>query len=123
MHPFNPKSKLPRLPLTAIAHGLRGAPTTSEARLWSALRFSQLRGAAFRRQVVIGSYIVDLFAPTHRLVVEVDGGCHEQRQRHHARRDRAIGRLGYQVLRLSATLVMRELGQALARIEAALAGR
>lgn len=116
-------SSSPRLPLTALAHGLRGAPTMSEARLWSALRCGQLHGVAFRRQVVIGSYIVDFFAPGHRLVVEVDGGYHERRQRQDARRDHALGRLGYRVLRLPATLVMQELGQALARIEVALGRR
>jgi very-short-patch-repair endonuclease len=78
---------------------------------------------AFRRQVVIGSYIVDFFAPARRLVVEVDGGHHERRQRQDARRDHALGRLGYRVLRLPATLVMQELRQALARIEAALGRR
>jgi very-short-patch-repair endonuclease len=99
---------------------LRSAPTTSEARLWSVLRCRQLHGVAFRRQVVVGPYIVDFLAPEAKLVVEVDGSCHAGRARQDARRDAELRELGYRVLRLPAELVMRELAEAVARIEAAL---
>src|SRR5688572_10457562 len=62
------------------------APTLSEARLWSQLAGRRL-GVAFRRQVVIGQYIVDFLAPAPRLVVEVDGAYHARRSRVDARRD------------------------------------
>jgi very-short-patch-repair endonuclease len=120
MRSFKPQPKSPRLPITALAHDLRTTPTTSEARLWSALRCRQLGGVAFRRQVVIGPYIVDFLAPKARLVVEVDGGYHAERARQDARRDAELHELGYRVLRLPAQLVMHQLGQAVARIEAAL---
>jgi very-short-patch-repair endonuclease len=99
---------------------LRSAATTSEARLWNALRCRQLRGVAFRRQVVVGPYIVDFLAPEAKLVVEVDGGYHARQSRQDARRDAELRKLGYRVLRLPAELVMREPAEALARIEAAL---
>jgi very-short-patch-repair endonuclease len=102
---------------------LRNAPTVSEARLWSALRCRQLRGVAFRRQVVVARYIVDFLAPEARLIVEVDGGYHAGRARQDARRDRELTELGYRVLRLPAELVMHSLGEALGRIEAALTVR
>jgi len=96
---------------------MRRAPTTSEARLFAALRGGQL-GVAFRRQVpLLGRFIVDLLAPQLRLVVEVDGGYHEQRA--DARRDRALARAGYTVLRLEAELVMSDLPAAVARVRAA----
>ena len=100
---------------------MRHAPTTSEARLFAALRGGQL-GVAFRRQVpLLGRFIVDLLAPELRLVVEVDGGYHEQRA--DARRDRALARAGYTVLRLEAELVMSDLPAAVARVRAALGHR
>jgi very-short-patch-repair endonuclease len=100
---------------------MRRAPTTSEARLFAALRGGQL-GVAFRRQVpLLGRFIVDLLAPQLRLVVEVDGGYHEQRA--DARRDRALARAGYTVLRLEAELVMSDLPAAVARVRAALGHR
>jgi very-short-patch-repair endonuclease len=98
---------------------MRWAPTPSEARLWEALRGRQL-GALFRRQVGIGSYIADFCAQEARLVVEVDGGCHVARERADARRDRALGRAGYRVLRVEAELVHRDLAGVLARLRAAL---
>jgi very-short-patch-repair endonuclease len=65
---------------------------------------------------VLGRFIVDLLAAEVRLVVEVDGGYHAQRARADARRDRALGRAGYRVLRLEAELVMGDLDAAVARV-------
>ena len=44
--------------LALHAHTMRQAPTDSEARLWRALRSSQL-GVAFRRQVPLLGFIAD----------------------------------------------------------------
>lgn len=105
------------------ASGLRSSPTASEARLWQAVRAGRL-GARFRRQVpVLGRFIVDFLAPRSRLVVEVDGGYHARQRRADARRDEALRRAGYRVLRLDARLVMRDLPGALALVRAELAAR
>lgn len=101
--------------LAGHAHRFRQAPTDSEARLWRAIRSSQL-GVAFRRQVPLLSFIVDFFAPAIRLVVEVDGGYHARRKSADARRDRKLTRAGYRVVRIEAALVMRDLDAALAKI-------
>jgi very-short-patch-repair endonuclease len=106
--------------LAARAAEMRHAPTSSEAVLFEALRRRRL-GVAFRRQVpLLGRYIVDLLAPELRLVVEVDGGYHAARERERvdARRDRALGRAGYHVLRVEAALVVADLPAAVARIRA-----
>ena len=44
--------------------------------LWLAIRGQRL-GIAFRRQAVVGPYIVEFLAPRVRLIVEVDGGDRE----------------------------------------------
>ena len=54
------------------------------------------------------------------LVVEVDGSYHRLRAHADARRDRKLRRLEYQVIRLPATLVLRNLAQAIGRVMAAL---
>jgi len=109
--------------LVARAHGLRTAPTVSEAKLWAALSNNKL-GVAFRRQVPLEhGFIVDFLAPSLKLVVEVDGSAHEQRRRADARRDEKLWRLGYRVLRLEAGLVMRCLPEAVARVREAIAHR
>ena len=100
---------------------MRSSPTASEALLWQALRRSAL-GVRFRRQVLLGSCIVDFFAPAANLVVEVDGSIHDTalRSASDALRDQALHLLGYRVLRLRAELVEHDLVAALALIEAAL---
>ena len=105
--------------LELFAHELRAAPTWSERLLWTRLAGKRL-GVAFRRQVVVGGFIVDFAAPSVRLVVEVDGGYHERRRKADARRDRELGRLGWRVLRLPVGLVERELERAVACVAEAI---
>jgi very-short-patch-repair endonuclease len=50
--------------------------TRSEQRLWMALRGKQLGGVKFRRQHVLGPYVVDFFCSARRLAIEIDGGVH-----------------------------------------------
>ena len=97
---------------------MRHAPTTTEARLFDALRAGQL-GVTLRRQVpVLGRFIVDFLAPEVRLVVEVDGLYHTRRDAADARRDRVLVRAGYRVLRLDAALVLSDVEAAVARVVA-----
>ena len=64
-------------------------------------------------------YIADFLAPSVKLVVKVDGGCHARRVIAGARRDRVLLRLGYRVLRLDAELVLRQLPLAVEAIRKA----
>jgi len=98
---------------------MRSALTPSEQPLWAFLRDKQLR-VWVRRQVPIGRYIADFAAVGARLVMEVDGGYHATRRAADARRDRALARLHYRVLRLEAGLVLEHPLEALARVRAAL---
>ena len=62
-----------QLLLAERAHAMRHSPTDSEAALWRLLSGRKL-GVQFRRQVPLANrYIADFFAPSARLVVEVDG--------------------------------------------------
>ena len=107
--------------LAARARELRGSLNAPQQMLWRAVAAARL-GVYFRREVVLlGRFIVDMLAPSIRLVVEVDGRCHECRQRADARRDRALARAGYHVLRVEAEVVLRELPVAVARVEEAVA--
>ena len=105
--------------LALHAHTMRQAPTDSEARLWRVLRSSQL-GVAFRRQVPVLGFIADFYAPSARLIVEVDGGYHKRRATADARRDLKLTRAGYRVLRLQAELVTRDLPAAALAVRRAL---
>ncbi len=66
---------------THISRVLRKNQTPWEGRLWRALRNRQVYGLKFRRQYKIGRYIVDFCCIKKKLVIELDGGHHnEQRQ-------------------------------------------
>jgi very-short-patch-repair endonuclease len=97
----------------------RAALNAPEQMLWEQIRGGRL-GVWFRRQVVIGRYIVDFIAPRERLIVEVDGGYHATRDSGDARRDRKLVRMGYRVLRLDAELIRRDVLAAVEQIRTAL---
>jgi very-short-patch-repair endonuclease len=107
--------------LEARARELRGSLNLPQRLLWGAVAGGRL-GVYFRREVpLLGRFIVDMLAPSLRLVVEVDGRCHDRRRRADARRDRALEQAGYHVLRLEAELVLRNLPFAVARVVEAVA--
>ena len=65
--------------LTQTARELRNNPTEAEKYLWYMLRFKNL-GVKFRRQAVIGSYIVDFVCFKKKVIIEADGGQHADSQ-------------------------------------------
>ena len=81
------------------AKTLRRDMTAAERKLWSHLRNRQLDGAVFRKQVPIGPYIADFCCLKSRLLVEVDGGQHDE-SKSDAVRDAWLGKAGYRVLRV-----------------------
>ena len=95
------------------------AETPSEAILWRALRRDAL-GVRFRRQVILGALIVDFFAPSRGLVVEVDGPIHLYRKEVDRIRDEALVARGLRVVRIDADLVECDLDGALCIVRQAL---
>ncbi len=55
---------------------LRNDATSAEKLLWSKLKGKQLLGVKFRRQYSVGPYILDLYCPSCRLAIELDGESH-----------------------------------------------
>jgi very-short-patch-repair endonuclease len=52
--------------------------TDSETILWTRIRKNQINRVRFHRQRVLGPYVVDFYAPSIRLVIEVDGPYHSK---------------------------------------------
>ena len=86
---------------TAMHHAdaLRKNPTEAEKKLWTLLRASQCGGVKFRRQQSIGPYIVDFVSMQTRLIVELDGGQHQQQEAYDAVRTTFLNEAGYRVIR------------------------
>ena len=83
---------------TQLARRLRAGMTDAERKLWRCLRLRQIEGSRFRRQHLIGPYIVDFVCIEMKLIVEVDGSQHMQ-SRHDAQRDGWLIAHGFRVLR------------------------
>jgi very-short-patch-repair endonuclease len=73
--------------------------TVVEQILWRALRGKQLDGHRFRRQHPIGHYIVDFACIEQQLVVELDGGQHQEQIIYDEHRTCFLLAQGWRVLR------------------------
>ena len=88
-----------RLKLREAAKQMRNHPTPAEQKLWVELKGKQLSNHKFRRQFIIGWFIVDFCCVEKQLVIEVDGGIHETQQAQDATRTSYLESQGYRVIR------------------------
>ena len=58
---------------------LRHESTEAEKLLWAELRNRKLNGLKFRRQHPLDKFIVDFYCNERKLVVELDGGVHDEK--------------------------------------------
>jgi very-short-patch-repair endonuclease len=93
-----------------------------ERLLWSRLRLFRGSGFHFRKQAQFQAYVLDFVCHSRRVVVEVDGSKHaeERHAQHDLVRDAILRRQGYEVLRVPASDVMRNLDGVMAHVEEAL---
>lgn len=62
--------------LKAFRKKLRNQGTSAEAVLWTHLKGKKIAGIKFRRQHSIGKYIIDFYAPSKKIGIELDGEIH-----------------------------------------------
>ena len=81
------------------ARELRKQSTDAERLLWSRLRNRRLMGLKFKRQSPIGRYIVDFVCRERNLVVEIDGGHHQEQEASDLSRTEWLNSRGFRVIR------------------------
>ena len=81
---------------TKIARKLRKNMTDAENHLWFVVRLSNL-GVKFRRQAIIGEYVVDFVCFPAKLIIEVDGSQHIDSQQDKIR-DNWLNSQGFKIL-------------------------
>jgi very-short-patch-repair endonuclease len=91
------------------ARELRKNPTEAERKLWAHLRLRQIGGYKFRRQHPLGPYIVDVVCIEKKLIVEVDGGQHDEKRFYDAKRDKWLEEKGFKVIRFWNNEVLRHI--------------
>jgi very-short-patch-repair endonuclease len=81
---------------------MRQSPTSAEARTWALLRGRRMLGLKFRRQHVIGGFIVDFYCAELRLILELDGPAHDDwvRAAYDSVRTQHLESRGYRVFHL-----------------------
>ena len=102
------------------ARQLRKNQTDAEKALWKYLRDRRMFSSKFRRQHVMGSYIVDFVCLEQRLIVEVDGGQHAEQMGYDARRTAFLEGEGFKVMRFWNNQVLAETESVLDEIRIAL---
>ena len=107
-----------RQDLIPIAKRLRKNATEAEKHLWYILR-SKSMGVKFRRQAVIGRYVVDFVCFEKRFIIEVDGGQHCQNSKDIIR-DQWLKSQGYDVMRFWNNEVLENLDGVFEVLEARL---
>ncbi len=96
---------------------LRRRMTLEERVLWQHLRAKRLGGLRFRRQQIIGRYVVDFYCHAARLVVELDGAAHAYQVKQDQERDAFLSARGLRILRFKNRQVREDLTRVLAQIE------
>ncbi len=102
------------------AKWMRSHMTAAEKRFWQAVRTDKLNGLHFRRQQVVHGFIADFYCEKLNLVVEIDGGVHEQQKDYDALRDEIINLHGIKVMRFTNAEVMGGIGSVLEKITSCL---
>jgi very-short-patch-repair endonuclease len=89
--PYNPKLK-------DRASVMRNNSTKGEIKFWCELLRKRQSGYQFYRQKILYHYIVDFYCPKLKLVIEIDGTSHDDKQEYDENRDRLLNSYGLKVL-------------------------
>ena len=108
--------------LVTFARKLRQNQTEAEKTIWLKLRGKQIGDVKFRRQQPIGPYIVDFVCFERKIIIEIDGGQHNESELKRKDEERTVWleERGYQILRFWDNEVLKNINSVLQRIKEAL---
>jgi 5-methyltetrahydrofolate--homocysteine methyltransferase len=91
------------------AREMRHAPAATEKLFWNEVRDRRLGGFKFRRQYLVGPYIVDFVCAEKKLIVELDGVLHAERAEYDQKRDTFLESEGYQIIRFRNEILLDDM--------------
>lgn len=91
--------------------------TDAESLLWQRLRYKQVNGHRFRRQHPIEGFVADFVCIESKLVIELDGGQHQEQVAYGAQRAVVLQAQGWRVLRFWNNDVLSNIEGILSEIE------
>lgn len=105
--------------LKTKSRNLRNNSTNSEKYLWNFLRKKKFN-CKFRRQHVIGSFVVDLVCLEKKLIIEVDGEIHDKQKEADEQRTYKLESLNFRIIRFKNEEVLNNTSKVLREIYKAL---
>jgi len=101
--PYNTANPATYGVLKENAKNRRKNPTEAENFLWKNLQNKQFEGYKFRREHIIGDFIVDFVCLAKQLVVEIDGGYHNEKNQQEIDKIRTeyLNDRGFKVIRFT----------------------
>jgi 5-methyltetrahydrofolate--homocysteine methyltransferase len=109
--------------LKEYAKTMRNKPTKAEELLWDVLSGKKLDGYKFRRQHIIGNFIVDFICLKTNLIIEVDGLIHQLPENKTSDEERTdwLKNEGFRVIRFTNNQVLANLNEVISEIREQLA--
>ncbi len=106
--------------LFTLALQMRKNPTEAERAMWNILRKFRHSGFPFRRQHPIEFYIADFYCHNLRLVIEVDGEIHSEKDIHYHDEGRTgeLERFGIKVIRFTNNQILHDSNLVIEKINA-----
>jgi very-short-patch-repair endonuclease len=102
------------------ASSLRSTMTKAEVCLWKyALKAGMMKGCTFNRQRPVLNYIADFMCKQLRLIIEVDGGYHNNEETYNKdiKRQKDLENAGYKVIRFQNDQVLKDIKNVIRSIE------
>ena len=98
---------------------LRNNGTPAEAFLWKQLQGRKFKARKFRRQHSIENFIVDFYCPEEQLIIELDGGIHNNpvAEDYDKNRTKKLEDMGFRLIRFENKMVFEMLPSVLKEIE------
>ena len=105
-------------PIFEKAKALRNNMTKAELLLWERLRNNQIIGLRFRAQHPIDIFIADFYCHVLKLVIEIDGGVHDDEEQtvYDKGRTAELNNLGIEVIRFSNAEVLSDIDTVVRKI-------
>ncbi len=100
-----------------FARANRNTGNLSEVIMWKLLKDRKLYGLKFSRQIRIGGYIADFYCKERKIVIEIDGGSHDDKYEYDAARDKFMSDNGIVVIRIDDIDVKRNIDKVIYILE------
>lgn len=99
------------------ARSLRKAYNLSEVIFWKQVRNKGFHQIDFDRQRIIGNFIVDFYAKSLGLVIEIDGSSHDFKEDYDEKRQQFLESLDLKILRFSDFRIKNDLANVMKELE------